>query len=90
MPIPADGAQGNGDSDIAWCDPTRLFERYATTDFDLDLDLDSFEPMPAADAGDATVGRDHHYARRLAHRVYRDWGVSECITLYHQVRTRVR
>ena len=44
----------------------------------------------AADAGDATDGRDHHCARRLAHRVYRDWGVSECITLDHQVRARVR
>ena len=61
-------------------------------DLDLDfLDLDLFEPMPAAaDAGDATVGRDHHCARTLAHRVCRDWGVSECITLDHQVRARVR
>ena len=61
-------------------------------DLDLDLDLELFERRTAvaADAGDATDGRDHHCARRLAHRVYRDWGVSECITLDHQVRARVR
>ena len=75
-------------------------EEGPAVDLDLDLDLDfrlrlrlrlRFERRTvAADAGDATDGRDHHCARRLAHRVYRDWGVSECITLDHQVRARVR
>ena len=64
---------------------------YGNTFFVLDLDLDlDLDLAVAADAGDATDGRDHHCARRLAHRVYRDWGVSECITLDHQVRARVR
>ena len=41
-------------------------------------------------AADANDGRDQHCARTLAHRVYRDWGVSECITLDHQRRASVR